>query len=174
MRFLLPAVAAAAVFMAAVMDPSALPERSQVRDWLHQAAKDLVPRLVLERLQAEVNTRLIGCLEVSANPATQEPALDLIPSIEGSRDRFATEADLLLNSNELGELEATFRTELENALASDDDWMRVFPGRLILSSFVSHVSGVNYEAFCNLLLDQMVDEGHEPDGMRSVLSQVGS
>lgn len=160
--------------MSAVMDPSTLPTRSQVRTWLHQAAMDLVPRLVLERLQSEVNTRLIGCLEVSANPSTQEPARDLIPSIEGSRDRFANEAELLLASDELGDLEATFRTELENALSSDDDWMRVFPGRLILSAFVSHVPGVSYEAFCNLILDQMVDERHEPEGMRSVLNQVDS
>jgi hypothetical protein len=160
--------------MAAVMDPSTLPDRSQVRNWLHQAATALVPRLVLERLQSEVNTRLIGCLEVSASPSTQEPARDLVPSIEGSRDRFATEANLLLDSDELGDLEAAFRTELENALLSDDDWMRVFPGRLILSAFVSHVSGISHEAFCNLILDQMVDDGHEPEGMRSVLKQIDS
>lgn len=159
--------------MAAVMNPDLLPDEDQALAWLREAAAELVPRLVLERLQSEVNQRLIGCLEISANPSTQEPARDLIPSIQGSRDRFAAAADLLLDSEELQELEASFRTELETALSSEDDWLRVFPGRLMLASFSTHVSGVSYEAFCNLILDQMVDEGHEPEGMRAALDQIG-
>ena len=44
----------------------------------------------------------------------------------------------------------------------------------MLRRFVdTHLKGAaNYEAFRNLIIDQMVDEGYEPDGMREVVTNI--
>ncbi len=96
--------------------------------------------------------------------------LDL--QLEGSLRRFTEAAEELLEAAWLRELEAGYREQLEESLKSRD-WISVFPGRLVLSRFVeAHVGGVNYEAFRNLILDQMVDDRFQPEGMRRVLESL--
>lgn len=66
------------------------------------------------------------------------------------------------------ELKAEFEASLETG-----EWIRLVPGRLILGRFVSrNIPGVMYEAFRNLILDQMVDDAFEPSGMRVVLDKI--
>jgi hypothetical protein len=51
--------------------------------------------------------------------------------------------------------------------------MSRFPGRVILSDFVSkHVPGISYESFRNLVIDQMIDAEYEPPGMKAVIDAV--
>jgi hypothetical protein len=158
--------------MRAVSSDVALPTESETKEALRQAARTVVSRLVLERLQSETNDRLVRNLEIGAPRDTDEPASDLLPSIEGSLERITETARELLDPETLAELETAYRAELEQSLETDE-WLEVFPGRLILALFVDeHLTGVNYEAFRNLVLDQMVDERHAPDGIASVLAEI--
>jgi hypothetical protein len=161
-----------AAAMEAVSNELASPDSDELMSALRTAASTLVPRLVLERLQAEANSRLVGALRVGAAPDTSQPAQDLIPSIAGSIERLNDIAKELLDTSMMQELEDAYRAELEGSLSSDA-WLRVFPGRLVLGAFVEgHVTGVTYEAFRNLVLDQMVDEGYVPPGMEAVLRRI--
>ena len=158
--------------MAAVSGPNVGMTEEQILEALRTCAADLVPRLVLERLQAEANRRLVSKISIGAAPDSADPIQDLRPSIEGSLSRFTEATEELLEENTLAEIEESFRAELHEALDSEE-WVRVFPGRLILSRFVSaHVQGVDYEAFRNLVLDQMVDDGFEPAGMQDLLAEI--
>jgi hypothetical protein len=67
--------------------PSADPFSSddEVLDALRDCARELVDRLVLERLQADVNGELVSAIDIGGPPDTTAPAADLLPSIEGFR-----------------------------------------------------------------------------------------
>lgn len=52
-------------------------------------------------------------------------------------------------------------------------WRDDFPGRRILAQFVeSHLPGVSYVAFRNLVMDKMVALEARPDGMLGVLREI--
>lgn len=164
-RFILSAIDAVS------LQPKAL-ETSDVLDALKAAATALVHRLVLEKLQSEVNRQLVRELSIGASNGTSSPAQDLLPSIKGSAERLGAVAAEFLESSVLQDLEASYRDELELSLETDK-WQTIFPGRLVLNAFVDeHVPGVNYEAFRNLILDQMVDDRYVPQGMEKVLSSI--
>jgi hypothetical protein len=158
--------------LVAVSDRVAFGDDQAVKHALKAAATALVPRLVLERLQGEPNKRLVSALDIGARRDTADLANDLLPSIEGSVERLrAVGADLLAPTT-LPNLEESYRAEFAVALESDE-WLSVFPGRPVLERFAAdNLRGVSYTAFRNLILDQMVDEGFQPTGMRTVLDQI--
>ena len=52
-------------------------------------------------------------------------------------------------------------------------WLSTFRGRDVLKQFVAdHVSGVNYEAFRDLVLARMRDANFKPEGMKEVLDAI--
>ena len=81
-------------------------------------------------------------------------------------------AERLLGEGFLSERALAYEEELLSALQTDT-WVSRFPGRLVLARFVgSHVGGVNYEGFRNLILDQMVDDAFEPEGMKQLVHAI--
>lgn len=163
-----------AAAMRAVSSTAVVPTDDEITERLREAAAALVPRLVLERLQDQVNAGLVGAISVRAAPDTPNPAADLIPSIKGSRTRFAAAARRYISTQALAKAEVKARLTLGESLETDE-WLELFPGRLLLSAFVTaFVTGVNYEAFRNLILDQMVDERYEPPGMAEVVAAISA
>jgi hypothetical protein len=129
-------------------------------------------RLILRKLVDEANRALVGAIRVAAAPDTKSPADELRPSIESSGERVREATAQLLRVGHLdersSEFERVFRTSLD-----DGRWIDTFPGRFVLSEFVtSSVDGVNYEALRNLILDQMVDDGFQPNAMKVTTEQV--
>jgi AAA domain, putative AbiEii toxin, Type IV TA system len=160
--------------MRAVSSTAAVPTEDEIKEQLRTAAATLVSRLVLDQLQEDANRRLIAAIAVRASPDTPSPAEDLIPSIEGSLDRFKAIAREFIDTDVLAKAANEAQRTLEESLTTDE-WLAAFPGRLLLSTFVNaHMSGVNYEAFRNLVLDQMVDDRHEPAGMAAVLAVIAA
>jgi energy-coupling factor transporter ATP-binding protein EcfA2 len=143
----------------------------EVRQALHSAAEKLLPNLVIEQLRKEINDRIVSAVRLGADP-TKRPAEALLASIEGTFSRLE---DV---QNTIGDaFLATEAREIENRLRcslADNTWLREFPGRLILKRFVDdRLAGkANYEAFRNIILDQMVDGNYEPPGMRSVVDTI--
>ncbi len=145
---------------------------AQVYDQLRVAATSLVSRLVLERLQAEVNTQLVGAIRIGADRGTTQPAVDLRSSIDGSRGRLDEVFKRFTTSNWLSELEDEIRATLTDALRNSS-WIAEFPGRSVLSAYVqSNVGGVSYEAFRNVVIGKMVDAKFQPNGMAAILDQI--
>jgi hypothetical protein len=145
----------------------------EVAHALKAAAEQLVPRLILERLQKIINDRLVAALKIGANPDSPQAAPALLPSIVMTYERLdAARTDMtsiVALEGQALDIEAELRRWLD-----DGAWISEFPGRLILRRFVdTHLTGAaNYEAFRNLILDQMADDNYEPVGMRSVVDHV--
>ena len=140
---------------------------------LKNCAKKLVSKLVLERVQAEINEEIVGSISIGGDSKTKDIAKALRPSIEGSVDRVVAKRDEL-TGDQLSARVETIRTDLNEAIDTGA-WLNDFPGRLILGQFVaSHLSGVgvSYPAFRNLIADKMVALERRPEGMLAVLKEI--
>ena len=138
-----------------------------------QLARERVERLVLVRLQDEVNASFRRALNVGAPPDSDAPAQDLMPSIETTFERLDALRLSVGDSSALAQRESAIRTDLEQ-MFNDDSWRNEFPGRIILKAFVGKYLGGNasYEGFVNLILTQMVSDGFRPPGMVRVLQKI--
>jgi hypothetical protein len=141
-------------------------------DALRECAASLIDRLVLERLQDEIDVGLVRQIRVGASPDTAHPTLDLKPSITGSLARLTEAGERYVSDEWLRGAEASYRATLQKALESEN-WLAEFPGRRILSGFVQrHIPGASYEVFRNVVLDKMVETGVEPPGLLNVLQAI--
>src|SRR5262249_37935714 len=138
---------------------------------LKAQAADLVDSLTLERIQAQINDEMIQAIEIKGPPDTHDVAGSIRPSIEGSITRIA-DVGSGLTDEELDRRVAEARTELEKALEGDD-WLAVFPGRRILRLFVNtHLNGVAYEPFRNVVLDKIAMSDQRPASMQQILDRI--
>jgi hypothetical protein len=158
--------------LATILDRVPFVDEEEVTAALKECAKSLIHRLVLERLQDEINRGLIQAIEVRASPATTQPSIDLKPSIAGSIKRLRERGGQYESSEWLNEAEAKHRAVLTSALESDA-WRAEFPGRSILAAFVNQfVPGASYDVFRNVVVEKMVEGGVQPDGLKKVLDSI--
>jgi hypothetical protein len=115
----------------------------------------------------------VASLDIGAHRDSPKPASAILPSVEGSLARIQALGDELRDEARLQSFADEFEAALRQSLTSGS-WTEDFPGRTILRKFVGrHMARIaNYEAFRNVIVAQMVDEGHEPPGMRAVLNLV--
>ncbi len=90
-------------------------QNSLVLQSLKDCARELVDQLVMERLQAEVNTEFTQAISIKGSPTTSSPATDLEPSIAASRDRIVALARMLTTA-ELTNRDESYRNLLMKAL----------------------------------------------------------
>jgi hypothetical protein len=138
---------------------------------LRNCAKKLVNRLVLERIQGEVNAEIVGAINIKGDPKRTDVVKAMQPSIDGSVKRVNAKYDEL-TAEQLSQRAQKIRDELNDAIESGA-WRDNFPGRRILTQFVeSHLPGVSYAAFRNLVMDKMVASEARPEGMLRVLKEI--
>jgi hypothetical protein len=138
---------------------------------LKDEATELVDSLTLERIQAEINEEMIRAIEIKGPPDTHDVAASIRPSIEASARRV-DEASSSYTEEELTRRTEVARNELEKAL-DGEEWLKTFPGRRILRRFVNtHLDGVAYEPFRNVILDKLAMSNVRPESMKRVLDQI--
>jgi hypothetical protein len=156
----------------ALQTPPVFSTEEEITAALTSSAQTLVNRLVLQELVTGANRQLVSSIRVGAPRDSSDPATDLVPSIEGSAGRVAEVVTQLLEDDYLAQQADSYARDFEKALKSGD-WIERFPGRLVLREFVStNVPGVSYENFRNLVIDQMVDDGFQPEGMKDVIDAI--
>jgi AAA domain, putative AbiEii toxin, Type IV TA system/Protein of unknown function (DUF4435) len=138
---------------------------------LRDCATQLVNRLVLERIQGEINAEIVGAIKIGGDPKMVDVVRAVQPSIDGSMERVNAKRGEL-TAEQLNQRVEKIRDELNDAIESGA-WRYDFPGRRILTQFVeSHLPGVSYSAFRNLVMDKMVALDARPDGMLDVLREI--
>lgn len=145
---------------------------SEVRDLLRDCAADLIDRLVLERVQEDINAMFIGAVKIKASPNTTAPARDIEPSIRSSARRVQ-EIVASLTLDDLERRADEYRSDLTAALTTGA-WAKDFPGRLILHRYADKcLNGtIDGPLFLNMLLDKAVEKGLRPPGMETVLTDI--
>lgn len=139
---------------------------------LRSAATVVLPSLVVEGLQKAVNDKIVSTVNIGANPNSASPADALLPSIDATFSRLEdvrAVTDISSLRTQANAIKDDFIRSLE-----DGSWLKEFPGRPILKRFAeSQLSGkANYEAFRNVIVDQMVDANYEPLGMRQIIDLI--
>jgi hypothetical protein len=138
---------------------------------LRDCARKLVNKLVLERIRSEINADIVSSISIGGDPKKRDIAKSISPSIRASVDRVIAKRDDLTADRVSARVEE-IRTDLNDAI-NTGAWECDFPGRLILTEFVTkHLPDVSYAAFRNLLVDKMVARDHRPEGMEKVLKQI--
>jgi energy-coupling factor transporter ATP-binding protein EcfA2 len=157
----------------ALMGRDPFTSEEPVLEALRECAQHIVNRLVVERLQKEVNAQIVSAVRISAPHDSERPARALLPSISGSYERIDALRNILLAEDHLQQRADEYSAHLRESLTGDA-WLRDFPARLILRRFVgTRLKGAaNYEAFRSLIVDQMADDRFEPEGMREVVSEI--
>lgn len=145
---------------------------AQALQALRAAAGGVLPSLVMERLRKAVNDRIVSSVNLGGDPRSTDPAGELFPSIEAAFSRLEnvrTSTDISTLRVQVTEIERKLEESLD-----DGSWVREFPGRSILRRFAAEqLSGTaNYEAFRNVIIDQMVDGKYQPPGMMHVIEKV--
>jgi len=159
--------------MSALMQRPKLESDYVVTQALAAAADGILPSLAQERVRKIVNDKIVGAINIGGKPDGSDPVIALVPSVIGS---FARLDSLRAQVTDEASLRAT-ASEVEDQLRrwrADGRWLQEFPGRRILQSFVrDHLDGAaDYEAFRNVIVDKMTDDGFQPPGMSAVLALV--
>jgi len=146
----------------------------EVRSALKDCAQELLPGLLVKRLQKHINDRLVAALNIGGSPTASDAVTALLPSVMSAFNRVQRVKSDIGDEDSLRALEEELHEELEGWLNDDKSWVNEFPGRDILKRFIGgHLEGhVNYAAFRNLVLDRMVEDKFQPPGMTQVLVRV--
>ena len=139
---------------------------------LTQIAEAQMGQLISHKISTEINSELVKELKLSSNPRSDDIGSALHNSIEKSIEQVQRLTDTKLRVEDIRKRVDEERKVLSRSL-SEGDWKKHFKGRDILRVFAGeYVRGMRYELFRNLLISQMVDSGHQPEGMKVVLDKI--
>jgi predicted ATPase len=144
----------------------------EVFEALRTAAEGVLPSLVAEQLRNAVNDKIVSSVNLGADPSNTDAADALFPSIQGTFSRLE-DARMSTDISALRTQAAEIERRLNDSLY-DGSWLREFPGRSILRRFAGEqlTGKANYEAFRNVIIDQMVDGNYQPPGMLRVIEHI--
>ena len=123
-------------------------------------------------IRDEVNGLLVRSINLGGAPQTASLGEELEKSLLGTLNRISILGNEL-TVQELNSRANLYRTKYEDALKADE-WLKEFPGRLILRRFVSRVliGKIDPLLFCNAILNKMVEKRVQPEGMKQVLDEI--
>ncbi len=143
-----------------------------ILDELRQCAQDTLPQLIRHELAEYANTALVGAINTGTDTKGADLANLLHESITRSLDRLNDVCTKSLAKDALVKKEAEIRSKYVESIA-DGTWIEKCRGRDILKRFAGkHAATVSYEVFRNLILSQMKDHGHRPEGMSVVVAKI--
>jgi predicted ATPase len=145
---------------------------SVVGDRLNEAARKVVPGVLIHKMRAHANSLLVRSIELGFPPDTLTVGREVHLAAARSTARVAALMDRDLSESALVNVEQLFRTEIEQSFG-DGTWRQNLPGRDILKQFVALESlPVGYEVLRNLVLSRMAEKGFQPPGMKVVIDKV--
>jgi hypothetical protein len=144
--------------------------REVVETQLLESARGVIDSLVQRSLQKKVNDALVRAINIGGDPGSGISGL--VPSIQATTARLELVLPMLADEDQLKQWASEDRSSYEGSLA-DGTWRYEMPGRDVLQRFVgAYVKGANYEAFRNLIIDQMIDDSFVPPEISDVMEDI--
>jgi hypothetical protein len=145
---------------------------ADIESKLNTAARQVVPNMLIHRMRAHVNSKIVGAISLGFPPETLTIGRELHDAANRSAMRINELISDTLSEASLVEQEQFFRTDYEKCFA-DGTWKKKLPGRDILKRFVA-LEGITtgYEVFRNLIVTRMAELNHKPYGMRFVIEKI--
>lgn len=149
-----------------------LPTEHEIIDDLRECARETMPLMMRHELSRHSRRILVGALNTSIDPYSDEPASAMSAAIAKSISNITDFSLSSLSEEALHEKNEEIKQYYTNSLA-DGTWVSKFRGRDILKRFSSkRCPSISYEVFRNLIISQMVDEGYQPAGMKAVVDKI--
>lgn len=147
-------------------------DQDEIWDMLRECASECSAAILRHRLLEELNTSIIKSIRIGCDPAATSVALSMAASVTSSIGKVNAIAIRSIEGGELARREDEIREELTNDLATGA-WTKTFRGRDILKRFTGkHAPGLPYEAFRNMVLSKMKDDGFRPSGMELIIDRI--
>ena len=139
---------------------------------LKEIAQEQIGELISHKVRTAIGSELVDGLNLNSNPLSDDIGAALHGSIAKSIERVRRLAETNLSIDNIQKRIDKERKVLERSL-DEGDWKKHFKGRDILRAFVGkYVQGMGYKYFRDLIISQMVNSGHQPDGMKAVLDKI--
>ena len=139
---------------------------------LSEIAQGQIGELVSHKIRVEIGSELVEELNLNSNPLSDNIGSDLHGAIVKSAERVRHLSETNLSIDNIQNRIDKERNILDTSLAKGD-WKKYFKGREILRSFVGkYVPGMRYEYFRDSIISEMVNSGHQPEGMKAVLDKI--
>lgn len=150
----------------------ALTDQGAVENALAECARDILGGLAARQLEDWANKQLVQCIRTGSDRGRASSVPSLRRAVEGSVSRLKKTSVKTLSAKALKKKEDEIRGILAESLRNAE-WRRTFPGRALLSKFVSqHGGGLSYEVLRNLIIAKMRDADHRPPGMKRVIDEI--
>lgn len=145
---------------------------TDIESKLNSAARKVLPSMLIHRMRAHVNSKIVGAISLGFSPETLTIGKELCIAASRSAARINALIGDTLSEAALVEQEQSLRTEYESCFA-DGTWKSKLPGRGILKKFVDQ-EGIKtgYEVFRNLIVTRMATLKYKPDGMKFVIEKI--
>lgn len=145
---------------------------TDIESKLNSAARKVLPSMLIHRMRAHVNSKIVGAISLGFSPETLTIGKELCIAASRSAARINALIGDTLSEAALVEQEQSLRTEYESCFA-DGTWKSKLPGRDILKKFVDQ-EGIKtgYEVFRNLIVTRMATLKYKPDGMKFVIEKI--
>lgn len=148
--------------------------KDSVRDKLNQAARKVVPQMIIRKMRSHANSKLVQSIDLGFSPDTSTVAGDLHKAITRSMEKIKNQVNTSLLETELQSLEERTRTEIDESF-TNGTWLQTIPGRDILKQYINIENiSINYEIFRNLIVTKMVEKNYKPEGMSQIINQIAS
>lgn len=146
----------------------------KVLEDLREAARAVIPSVVAHRMRAFANSIIVQCVDINFSPKSQNVSRDISLAAARSWERISLALKEQLDQEKLTYHENSIIQELENSII-DGSWISILPGREILKYYIRlRAPSVGYEIFRNQIVSRMVEAGHKPEGMRTVIEAIRS
>ena len=149
-----------------------LTDSNTIQQCLRQIASGQIDKLVLHKINSEINSKLLQDLKLRSKPTSDDVGEEIYESIAKAIGQMNKRLSTDLDVGNIRDQVNAERVKLAESLKTED-WKKHFRGRDILSIFAGkYVPGMRYEYFRNLIISQMSSDNYEPEGMKTVLDQI--
>lgn len=155
------------------LDGTAFENEREVEEALKAIAQEHTESMVEDWVRGRAHTAIREVIRLRDGTEGIEAATKVARKVNESAYRIAELVKTDLSEAQLESIATERREALTTALGDTMEWMKVFRGRDILSTFAARYGkGLSYQAMRDMIVNAMAERGHRPPGMLRILAAI--
>ncbi|MCI5190250.1 MAG: DUF4435 domain-containing protein [Candidatus Electrothrix sp. AS4_5] len=154
------------------VDHEELSKETMIEENLKEIARGSISSLVIHSMREYIDNALIKGIRLNADPNAEDLGVALHKVTERSVERIKEKLEGDLSIGKISS-KVDAQVELLKLSLNSEDWKKYFRGRDILKKFVgNYCKGINYIKFRHLIINTMLNDGFQPEGMKKVIEEI--
>ena len=155
------------------LDGTAFEAEREVEEALKAIAREHTESMVEDWVRGRAHTAIREVIRLRDGTEGIEAAVKVARKVNESAYRIAELVKTDLSETQLESIATERRKAFKSALGDTTEWMKVFRGRDILSTFTARYGkGLSYQAMRDMIVNAMAERGHRPPGMLRILAAI--